>query len=142
MYLALILLLRAIPKRQVGQVSVNELLVIGVIAGVARNALAADAYSLTDCLGVVATILGTSYLVTWLSYKSHLIHAATHHQPVVLIRDGRILHDHLRAELMTEEKLRSKLRGHGSAIRPRWSRPASRATARCRSSSGRSRNTN
>jgi uncharacterized membrane protein YcaP (DUF421 family) len=113
MYVALVLLLRLIPKRQIGQVSISELLVIGLIAGVARNPLVADGYSLTDGLGVIAVVLACSYLVTWLSYRFRAVHRVTHHEPVPLVRDGRVLGENLRKELMTPDRLRSKLRGEG-----------------------------
>ena len=112
-YVALVLLLRLIPKRQIGQVSISELLVIGLIAGVARNPLVADGYSLTDGLGVIVVVLGCSYLVTWLSYRFRAIHRLTHHEPVPLVQDGRVLGENLRKELMTPDRLRSKLRGQG-----------------------------
>lgn len=113
-YVTLILLLRLIPKRQVGQVSIIDLLLVGLIAGVCRNPLVADGYSLTDGLGVVVVVLACSYLITWLSYRWRLIHWITHHQPVQLVRDGRVLDENLRSELMTTDRLRSKLRGRGT----------------------------
>ncbi len=112
-YVTLILLLRLIPKRQVGQVSLIDLLVIGLIAGVCRNPLVADGYSLADGLGVVVVVLACSYLVTWASYRFRFVHRITHHQPVQLVRDGRVLNENLQSELMTPDRLRSKLRDHG-----------------------------
>jgi len=112
-YVAVVLLLRLIPKRQVGQVSVIDLLLVGLIAGVCRNPLVADGYSLTDGLGVVVVVLACSYLVTWLCYRSRFVHRITHHQPVQLVRDGRVLNENLEGELMTADRLRSKLRDHG-----------------------------
>jgi uncharacterized membrane protein YcaP (DUF421 family) len=94
-------------------VSLVDLLLIGLIAGVCRNPLVADGYSLTDGLGVVVVVLACSYLVTWASYRSRFIHRLTHHQPVQLVRDGRVLAENLRGELMTSDRLRSKLRDHG-----------------------------
>jgi uncharacterized membrane protein YcaP (DUF421 family) len=112
-YVVVILLIRLIPKRQAGQVSVSDLLVIGVVAGVCRNPLVADGYSLVDGLGVVCVVLGCSYAITWLSYRVRAVHRVTHHDPTVLVRDGRVMSESLRRELMTEDRLRSKLRGHG-----------------------------
>jgi uncharacterized membrane protein YcaP (DUF421 family) len=112
-YVVLVLVLRAFPRRQAGQVSTSDLLVIGLVAGVARNSLVADGYSLMDGIGVAVVVLACSHLINWLSYYVPLAHYLTHHEAVQLIRDGRVLHDRLRRELMTEGRLLAKLRGEG-----------------------------
>jgi uncharacterized membrane protein YcaP (DUF421 family) len=112
-YVVLVLVLRAFPRRQIGQLSTSDLLVIGLVAGVARNSLAADGYSLIDGIGVAVVVLTCSHLINWLSYHSPLVHRLTHHEPVQLIRDGRVLHDHLRRELITENRLLAKLHEDG-----------------------------
>jgi len=112
-YVVLVLVLRAFPRRQAGQISTSDLLVIGLVAGVARNALVADGYSLIDGVGVAVVVLACSHLINWLSYYVPLVHRLTRHDPVQLIKDGEVLHDRLRAELMTEGRLIGKLRGQG-----------------------------
>jgi uncharacterized membrane protein YcaP (DUF421 family) len=112
-YLALCLLLRVVLKRQAGKVSMTDLVVVSVVAGVCRNPLVRDAYSVTDGVLVVATVLAWSFALDWLSYCVPPVHRLLHAPPVPLIRDGRVLHDHLRHELMTESQLCCKLRGHG-----------------------------
>jgi uncharacterized membrane protein YcaP (DUF421 family) len=112
-YLGLCLLLRVVLKRQAGKVSMSDLLVVTLVAGVCRNPLVKDDYSVTDGLLVVATVLGWSYLLDWLSYYVPFVHALLHPQPVLLIRDGQVLKENLRGELLTENQLLSKLRFHG-----------------------------
>lgn len=112
-YVVLCLLLRVVLKRQAGKVSMSDLLVVTIVAGVCRNPLIKDAYSITDGMLVVAVVLVWSYLLDWLSYRSPLIHSLLHSPPVALIRDGKVLHENLEAELMTETQLGSKLRRKG-----------------------------
>jgi uncharacterized membrane protein YcaP (DUF421 family) len=112
-YLGLCLLLRVVLRRQAGKVGLGDLLVVMLVAGICRNPLVADAYSLTDGLGVVAVVLGCSYLLDAASYYLPLVKRFMEAAPVQLIRDGRILSDNLHHEMMTESQLRSKLRGHG-----------------------------
>ncbi|HEY1378222.1 MAG TPA: YetF domain-containing protein [Gemmataceae bacterium] len=114
-YVGLCLLLRVVLKRQAGKVSLSDLLVITLVAGVCRNPLVADAYSVPDGLGVVAVVLLSSYAADWLSYHSPLVHKLMHPPRVELIRDGVIMHDSLRRELMTENQLRCQLRQKGMA---------------------------
>src|SRR5262245_25779773 len=112
-YVVLVLVLRAFPRRQIGQLSTSDLLVIGLVAGVARNALVADGYSLIDGLAVAVVVLACSHLLNWLSYHLPLVHYLSHHDPVQLIRDGQVLHDHLRQELITGDRLLAKLHEQG-----------------------------
>jgi len=107
------LLLRIILRRQTGKTTLQDMLVVVLVAGVCRNPLVADAYSIPDGLLVVATILGMSYLVDWASYHYSWIHTLFHTPPVLLIRDGRVLRQNLQKELMTEERLCSQLRLQG-----------------------------
>src|SRR5947209_1371662 len=112
-YFAVCLLLRVVLKRQAGKVSMSDLLVVTVVAGICRNPLVRDAYSITDGVLVIATVLGLSYLLDWLSYRVGFIHRLLHSPPVLLIRDGQVLAQNLEGELMTENQLRCKLRSHG-----------------------------
>src|SRR5919204_1162249 len=77
-YVGLCLLLRVVLKRQAGKVSLSDLLVVTLVAGVCRNPLVADAYSIPDGLGVVAVVLGCSYTADWLSYYSPAVHRLLH----------------------------------------------------------------
>jgi uncharacterized membrane protein YcaP (DUF421 family) len=112
-YVGICLLLRVVLRRQAGKVALSDLLVVTLIAGVCRNPLVADAYSIPDGLGVAMIVLASSYAVDWLSFYSPAVHALMHPEPVLLIRDGIILQQSLVHELMTERQLRCKLRGHG-----------------------------
>jgi uncharacterized membrane protein YcaP (DUF421 family) len=112
-YVTLCVLLRFLLKRQAGRISLPDLLVVSVIAGVARNPLVKDAYSIPDGLAVVAVVISWSYALDWLCYYSPLVHKLFHPNPVVLIQDGRILKENLRRELITESQLLSQLRQHG-----------------------------
>jgi uncharacterized membrane protein YcaP (DUF421 family) len=112
-YLAIVLLLRIILKRQTGKVGPTDLLVITIIAGVCRNPLIRDAYSITDGIFVVVVVLLWSYALDWLSYYSPFIHRILHAEPVPLIQQGIVLSDNLTRELITEMQLIAHLRQKG-----------------------------
>src|SRR5919204_5145350 len=84
-YLSLCLLLRVVLKRQAGKVSLSDLLVVTLVAGVCRNPLVRDAYSVPDGVLMVATILATSYLVDWLCYRVPALGRLVQGCPVPLI---------------------------------------------------------
>src|SRR3954451_1070217 len=88
-YLSLCLLLRVILKRQAGKVSLSDLLVVALVAGVCRNPLVRDTKSIPDGLAIVAVVLSWSYVIDWLSFHSPAVHKLLHSPPVPLIDKGR-----------------------------------------------------
>lgn len=112
-YVGVVLLLRVILKRQAGKVALSDLLVVAVVAGVCRNPLVRDAYSVTDGLLVIIVVLFWSFAMDWLSYYVPLIHTLLHPRPVPLIRDGVVLEENLKHELVTDNQLHCQLRQKG-----------------------------
>ncbi|MFL5240628.1 MAG: DUF421 domain-containing protein [Gemmataceae bacterium] len=112
-YLSLCLLLRVILKRQAGKVSLSDLLVMALIAGVCRNPLVRDTKSVPDGMAVVGIVLLWSLALDWLSFYSPIIHKLAHPSALQLVRDGQVLKENLQRELMTENQLMCQLRQHG-----------------------------
>ncbi len=112
-YLGLFLLLRLVLKRQAGTVGITDLLVIVLIADAAQNAMADDYRSVPDGLLLVAVIIFWSHALDWLGYRFPVLNRLVHPPPLPLIRDGRLLRQNMRRELMTEEDLLSQLREQG-----------------------------
>jgi uncharacterized membrane protein YcaP (DUF421 family) len=112
-YMGVVALFRVILKRQTGKMAASDLLVVTLVTGLCRNPLVRDAYSITDGLLVVVTVLLWSYVLDWLSYYSRFIHRLLHAAPVPLIRDGVVLSNNLTRELMTDGQLQSQLRHEG-----------------------------
>jgi uncharacterized membrane protein YcaP (DUF421 family)/nicotinamidase-related amidase len=113
LFLAILMLFRIIPKRLIGRLALADLIVVTLVAGVARNGLVRDAYSLTDCLLVIATIIGWSYVLDWGSYRSRLIHVLLHQPAVRLIKDGKVDEKNLQGEMVTHDQLCCQLRALG-----------------------------
>jgi uncharacterized membrane protein YcaP (DUF421 family) len=112
-YVSVCLLLRVVLKRQAGRASLSDLLVVSLVAGVCRNPLVRDAYSITDGMSVVAMVLACSFATDWLSYYVPFVHRLTHSPPRPLIQDGQVIQENLQRELMTEKQLLCKLRRAG-----------------------------
>ncbi len=112
-YLGLFLLLRFVLKRQAGTVGITDLLVIVLIADAAQNAMADDYQSIPDGLLLVAVIIFWSHMLDWLGYRIPVLNRLVHPPPLPLIRDGRLLRQNMRRELISEEELLSQLREQG-----------------------------
>lgn len=112
MYLGMFVLLR-IFRRQSGSVSIADLLVIVVIADAAQNGMAGEAKSVVEALVLIGTIIFWDYIIDWLGFKSKIMERVLEPQPVVLIKNGRLLRKNLDAEMLTEDEVISHLRLQG-----------------------------
>ena len=113
MYLLLFLLFRVVVRRRVGAVGMADILVLVIVADAAQNAMSGEYKSVTDGAILVGTILAWDMLIDWLNYRVPALRGWLEPPPLLLVRDGRIIHRNLRHEFVTEEELKSKLREKG-----------------------------
>jgi uncharacterized membrane protein YcaP (DUF421 family) len=113
MYLALFTLLRVTLKRQGGTLGMTDLLLIVLLADASQNAMAGEYKSLPDGIVLVATIIFWSYALDWLSYKSPRLQRLIEPPPLLLVKNGQLLRQNLRRELITEVDLKGQLRQQG-----------------------------
>jgi uncharacterized membrane protein YcaP (DUF421 family) len=111
-YLCLFVLLR-LTKRQTGSLSVSDLLVLVLIADAAQNAMAGEYKSLPDGLFLVSVIVFWSFALDWLGYRVPAVGRFLHPPAVELVRNGRMLRQNMRREMITVEELMSQLREQG-----------------------------
>ena len=114
MYLGLFVILRIMARRQAGHFGPADLLVIVLIADAAQNGLGKDYGSVTEGLALVLTIVGWEYLLDWISWRFPATRPYLSPPSLTLIRDGRVVPQNLRKEMITEDELKSQLREHGA----------------------------
>src|SRR5512145_223163 len=112
-YLTLFALLRFVLKREAGTVGITDLLVVVLIADAAQNAMASDYTSITDGIILVATIILWSYTLNWIGYRFPSFQRFVHPPPLALVKNGRMLRQNMRRELITESEITSQLREQG-----------------------------
>ena len=113
-YLALVALVRVIPKRTTGNLSPNEMLALVLIGAVAASGIMGGTHSVADALLMVAVIVGWSYLFDLLEYYFPFVHRLLRDVQTPLVRDGRVLRKNLEREMITEEELMTALREKGA----------------------------
>ena len=113
MYLGLFAVLRVVVRREVGSIKLTDLLLIVLIADASQNAMAGDYTSITEGAVLCGTLVGWSYLLDWLAYRFPLVRRLVEPRPLPLIRDGRLLRQNMKKEMVTEEELSSHLRQQG-----------------------------
>jgi len=112
-YVALILLVRVVPKRNAGHVSPNDMLTLIVLGSMATDGIMGGSTSVGDILLMVALVIGWSYVLDVLEYRFPLMRRLLRDRETCLIQDGRMLRRNMRREMVTEEELMSVLRKEG-----------------------------
>jgi uncharacterized membrane protein YcaP (DUF421 family) len=112
-YLFLLLAFRVLGKRQVGQLTPFDLVVLLIISNVVQNAIIGPDNSLGGGLIGAAVIFLANYLVVELTFRSKRVRRLLEAQPTLLINNGRILHENLASERVTLDDLNVALRRSG-----------------------------
>jgi uncharacterized membrane protein YcaP (DUF421 family) len=96
-YAVLLLCVRLSGKRTLGQFSSFDVIVLLLIAEAAQGPLTGADHSLPGGLIVIATLVALNYGVAWLSTRFRPIEDALEGTPEVLMKDGQVVRDRLRA---------------------------------------------
>jgi uncharacterized membrane protein YcaP (DUF421 family) len=113
MYLFLFVVFRVVVRRRVGAVGMADILVLVIVADAAQNAMSGEYKSITDGAILVSTIIAWDVLIDWLNFRVPALRSWLEPPPLLLVRNGQLIHRNLRHEFVTEDELRSKLREKG-----------------------------
>jgi uncharacterized membrane protein YcaP (DUF421 family) len=112
-YVALFLMLRIAGKRELGQMSIFDLVVVLVIANAVQNAMVGPDTSLTGGLVAAATLIVVNWAVNRLGLHSVGLGRRLTGQPTVLLEDGQVIEQHMRREGISADELMMSLRQNG-----------------------------
>ena len=104
---------RLVGKRQLGQMTPFDLIVLLIISNVVQNALIGNDNSLGGGLVGAATILVLNSLVARVTFRSKTAQRLVEHAPTVLVRHGRILSANLERERLSLSEFHAALRREG-----------------------------
>jgi uncharacterized membrane protein YcaP (DUF421 family) len=114
-YLFLIVVMRISGKREVGQMSILELVVVLVISDAVQNSMVGDNTTIWGGLVAVLTLLGLDAGLKGLTHRSRRVRHVIQGEPRLLVRDGRLLTKALDEEHVEAEEVRAAVRAHGLA---------------------------
>jgi uncharacterized membrane protein YcaP (DUF421 family) len=114
-YLFLVTAIRVSGKREVGQMSVLELIVVLVISDAVQNSMVGDNTSIWSGVVAVIILLGLDIVLREISRRSRRVRKAVEGEPRLLIRDGRLLPRAVGEEGLGTDDVRVALREHGLA---------------------------
>lgn len=112
-YGALLVGLRLAGKREIGQMTAFDLVVILLIANAVQNAMVGPDTSLTGGLAAAAALLVANFATAELRDHIPLLRRVVEGTPTLLIHDGQFVEEHLRREHIDRDEVLMALREHG-----------------------------
>ena len=112
-YLFLVLILRVGGRRELGQLNAFDLVVLLTLANAVQNAIIGDDNSLIGGFIGGATLVLLNLGVIRFLYRHPGLDRKIEGEPVLLVKDGRLLRRNLEKELITEEELLAAIRRQG-----------------------------
>ena len=112
-YAALLVFLRLLGKRQLGEMELSEFIVASLIADLAANPLQDIGIPLFNGLIPIVTLFCCELLISALTLRSIRLRALLFGKPSLLIDHGRILQKEMRQNRFTLDELLQELRAIG-----------------------------
>jgi uncharacterized membrane protein YcaP (DUF421 family) len=112
-FAAVLLLLRISGKRQIGQMTPFDLVLLLVLSNAVQNSMNGGDNSITAGLILAATLVAIDAGLGWLAFRSRTFDRLLEGKPVILIHGGKIDHKALADVQMTQADLQSALRSNG-----------------------------
>lgn len=114
-YLVTLIGLRLAGKREMGQMTVFDLVVLLLIANAVQNAMVGLDTSLTGGVLAAVVLLVLNAVVARLRLRWSRLRRLVEGSPTLLVLHGEVLADHLRREGLDQQTLETALREHGVA---------------------------
>lgn len=112
-YLAVVLIIRVIPKRETGSISPNDMIGLVIVGNLAGQAIAGEAMSGPDLLLLIAVVLAWSHVFNLIEFHFPRLRGIAQDTPTLLVYDGKIIRANLRQEKLTEQELSANIRKNG-----------------------------
>ncbi len=108
-YVVMLVVIRLLGKRTVGNFTAFDLLVALMLGEVVDEIIYGDV-TIAQGLVAIVVVAAAKYLTAWLSYASHALNKLLEGKPRELVRHGELVPDALRAEFMSEREVLAALR--------------------------------
>jgi uncharacterized membrane protein YcaP (DUF421 family) len=112
-YVFLVAILRITGKREVGQLSILELIVILLISDAVQNSMVGENATLLGGLVAVLTLFGIDLLLKAITARSRRVRAVIEGEPRLIVRDGQLLTRALEEEKVERRDVEAAIRENG-----------------------------
>lgn len=114
-YFFLLVGLRVAGKRELGQMTIFDLVVVLVISNAVQNAMVGDNTTLQGGLLAAGTLLGLNFVVAVLRVRFPALQDLLIGTPTTIVRDGHFLDRSIEHEELDRDQVLQALREHGVA---------------------------
>lgn len=115
MFAILFALLRLMGKRELGQMTPFELVMLVVVGDLIQQGITHNDFSLTGATLAIATFAFWTVVLGWVVYLSPRAQRAIEGTPRVLVRDGELVAASLKRDRLTRVEIESEMRLAGIA---------------------------
>jgi uncharacterized membrane protein YcaP (DUF421 family) len=112
-YLAILVLLRVTGKREVGQLSMLDFVLVLLISNGVQNAMVGDNVTLAGGVAAALTLVALDRGLGLLRDRFPRVRRVVEGEPRLLVRRGTVLRRAMREESVTHAELLAALREHG-----------------------------
>ena len=105
MYLFLLVVVRVSGKRTLAEVTVFDFILLLIISECTQQAMTGNDFSVTNGFLLVLTLVTVDRLSDWVTSRSERIDQVVSDAPLVLVDEGRVLHDRLKASHMRVDEI-------------------------------------
>ncbi|WP_430444364.1 DUF421 domain-containing protein [Sphingorhabdus contaminans] len=110
MFVVLYVLLRIMGKREIGQLTPFELVVMIVLGDLIQQGVTHNDFSLTGAILAISTFAFLAIMMSWITYLFPRAEKLLDGEPRVIVRDGELLKDNLRRDRITQSEVESEMR--------------------------------
>lgn len=112
-YVALLLGLRLAGRRELGQMTVFDLVVILLISNAVQNSMVGTNASVPGGIAAAFTILALNYVLNALRLQSRRVALFLGEAPTEIVRDGQFIEHNMKKEQLAEDEVLMAMREHG-----------------------------
>ncbi len=104
-YFFLLLLFRLLGKRSLAQITTFDAVLLLIISEATQQAMIDNDNSMTNAFLLILTLLGTNYLMQLLNIRSQTVDKILNDVPLLLIENGRVLHEPMKRVRVSEDDI-------------------------------------
>jgi uncharacterized membrane protein YcaP (DUF421 family) len=112
-YAFLLVAIRAFGRRELGQLTAFDLIVLLTLSNILQNAMIGNDNSFTGGAVGALVLLSANYLVAFGVFRSRKVERLVEGRSRILIQDGKPIRKALRQELLSDQELLSAVRREG-----------------------------
>ena len=110
MFFVLFLLIRLLGKRELGQMTPFEFVVLVVLGDLIQQGVTHNDFSLTGATLAIGTFAFWALILSWTTYLFPRAKDLLDGAPRVVVRDGEIVSENLRRDRLTRDEILSEMR--------------------------------